>query len=464
MGFLGFCGFAFCGAGLGALGALLRGARASFAWDYGRNLVWGGALQGVTELEERERCKDDWWNEVVDELRRGELSEENWRYLHGKPVEGCRLTAAERESRRRVIAGPGDPRLGEEKFRWAAAIVANNDPSAEVLQTQARGAAGEKVQGARGASLRAQECDKAARIRWLQYHDRDTENLSGMLPLAVGMRVVLADHLDRAEDKLLLRGSAGRIHSWVWKENDLRPTCVYVKFDGAAWPRRGAGARPLPGLPRPQGLEAGRQAQEAGPQDCADAAAAGPGLRDHGPQQPGQDAACGASGLQRRQADRRDLWDRGCEQGPLQGGRLDLEAPDNRAGEGGKSLGGGGCPWQAVRALALHARRAGGPSAPAAAAARRGGGLGRVQGDEGAVRNLREMRGEEDARLFLGPSAGAGQSQPVGHLPRLRPKQGRAEDAEAQAAVWPGALGLPRLQVPEAGGRLPARAAPARRV
>ncbi|CAJ1460811.1 unnamed protein product, partial [Effrenium voratum] len=242
--------------------------------DYGRNLVWGGALQGVTELEERERCKDDWWNEVVDELRRGELSEENWRYLHGKPVAGCRLTAAERESRRRVIAGPGDPRLGEEKFRWAAAIVANNDakyqinkdraedysraaesplrwsvaldaPSAEVLQTQARGAAGEKVQGARGASLRAQECDKAARVRWLQYHDRDTENLSGMLPLAVGMRVVLADHLDRAEDKLLLRGSAGRVHSWVWKENDLRPTCVYVKFDGATWQLDGA---PEPGL------------------------------------------------------------------------------------------------------------------------------------------------------------------------------------------------------------------------
>ena len=242
--------------------------------DYGRNLVWGGALQGVTELEERERCKDDWWNEVVDELRRGELSEENWRYLHGKPVEGCRLTAAERESRRRVIAGPGDPRLGEEKFRWAAAIVANNDakyqinkdraedysraaesplrwsvaldaPSAEVLQTQARGGAGEKGQGARGASLRAQECDKAARIRWLQYHDRDTENLSGMLPLAVGMRVVLADHLDRAEDKLLLRGSAGRVHSWVWKENDLRPTCVYVKFDGATWQLDRA---PEPGL------------------------------------------------------------------------------------------------------------------------------------------------------------------------------------------------------------------------
>ena len=222
--------------------------------DYGRNLLWGGALQGVTELEERERCKDDWWNEVVDE------PEKNWRYLHGKPVEGRRLTAAERESRRRVIAGPGDPRLGDEKFRWAAAIVANNDAKYQINKDRAEdygravrrgfadagaGGAGEKVQGARGASLRAQECDKAARVRWLQYHDRDTENLSGMLPLAVGMRVVLADHLDRAEDKLLLRGSAGRIHSWVWKENDLRPTCVYVKFDGATWQLDGA---PGPGL------------------------------------------------------------------------------------------------------------------------------------------------------------------------------------------------------------------------
>ncbi|CAJ1329081.1 unnamed protein product, partial [Effrenium voratum] len=171
----------------------------------------------------------------------------------------CRLTVAERKSRRRVIAGPGDPRLQNEKFRWAAAIVANNDakyqinkdraenysraaesplrwsvaldaPSAEVLQTQARGEREKKFR----------ECDKAARVRWLQYHDRDTENLSGMLPLAVGTRVVLADHLDRAEDKLLLRGSAGRIHSWVWKENDLRPTCVYVKFDGATWQLDGA--------------------------------------------------------------------------------------------------------------------------------------------------------------------------------------------------------------------------------
>ena len=160
--------------------------------DYGRNLVWGGALQGVTELEERERCKDEWWNEVVDELRRGQLSEANWRYLHGKPVEGCRLTAAERESRRRVIAGPGGP----QKFRWAAAIVANNDAKYQINKDRAEdySRAAESplrwsvaLDAPSAEVLQTQECDKAARIR-LQYHDRDTENLSGMLPLAVGMR------------------------------------------------------------------------------------------------------------------------------------------------------------------------------------------------------------------------------------------------------------------------------------
>eukprot|EP00971_Amphidinium_carterae_P129433 2563678-Amphidinium_carterae.1 len=37
--------------------------------DYGRELMW--RVQGVTELTDRERCRDEWWNEVVDELRLG---------------------------------------------------------------------------------------------------------------------------------------------------------------------------------------------------------------------------------------------------------------------------------------------------------------------------------------------------------------------------------------------------------
>ena len=75
--------------------------------------------------------------------------------------------------------------------------------------------------------------------RWLQYHDRDTGDLCGMLPLAIGMPVALTHHLDRSPDKMLLKGTVGRVHSWVWSDNDRLahrvPTCVYVKFEGATW-------------------------------------------------------------------------------------------------------------------------------------------------------------------------------------------------------------------------------------
>ena len=56
-----------------------------------------------------------------------------------------------------------------------------------------------------------------------------------MLPLAIGMKVALTQHLDRSQDKLLLKGTVGRVHSWVWPENDPRPSTVYVKFEGAKW-------------------------------------------------------------------------------------------------------------------------------------------------------------------------------------------------------------------------------------
>ena len=60
-----------------------------------------------------------------------------------------------------------------------------------------------------------------------------------MLPLAIGMPVALTHHVDRSPDKLLLKGTIGRVHSWVWPENDRKayrmPSCVYVKFPGATW-------------------------------------------------------------------------------------------------------------------------------------------------------------------------------------------------------------------------------------
>lgn len=61
----------------------------------------------------------------------------------------------------------------------------------------------------------------------------------GMLPLAIGMPVVLTEHIDRAEDKLLLRGKPGVVHSWLWPDGQTRPSIVYVKFEGAEWQLEG---------------------------------------------------------------------------------------------------------------------------------------------------------------------------------------------------------------------------------
>ncbi|CAJ1461451.1 unnamed protein product, partial [Effrenium voratum] len=322
-------------------------------------------------------------NEVVDELRRGELSEQNWRYLHGKPVEGCRLTAAERESRRRVVDGPGDPRLSEEKFRWAAAVVANNDAKYQINKDRA-----EDYSRAAGLPLRwsvaldapsAEECDKAARIRWLQYHDRDTENLSGMLPLAVRMRVVLADHLDRSEDKLLLQGSAGRVHSWVWEENDLRPTCVYVKFDGV-WKLDAKRKKPVLKIARTQLPLAPAYATTA-----------------HGSQGKTLPAALVDFNVDKRTdvtfgGFERWLYTRGALEGPA----LLL-----------KQLRGEEVDWDAFREA----------KAPFAAC---------EKCKEAKTLDYFSDRQWERVRS----------NQPLGHLPCLRPRQGRPEDAEAEAAVW----------------------------
>ena len=106
--------------------------------DHAKEIFWGGEVKGITELEVRERCKDSWWNEVVDQTRAGRLSEDNWRYLHGFPVEGCTLSEEERLSRQRVITSSQDPRLQEPKFKEAMAVVANNDARYQINKDRAK--------------------------------------------------------------------------------------------------------------------------------------------------------------------------------------------------------------------------------------------------------------------------------------------------------------------------------------
>ena len=53
------------------------------------------------------------------------------------------------------------------------------------------------------------------------------------------MPVALTQHMDRSPDKMLLKGTVCRVHSWDWPDNDRLahrlPRCVYVKFEGATW-------------------------------------------------------------------------------------------------------------------------------------------------------------------------------------------------------------------------------------
>ena len=79
-----------------------------------------------------------------------------------------------------------------------------------------------------------------------------------MLPLAVGLPVMLVDHLDRNPEKQLLRGKEGHVHSWIEHSDETTtsgdgekrilshvPLCVFVDFHTIAWTLPGA---PGPGI------------------------------------------------------------------------------------------------------------------------------------------------------------------------------------------------------------------------
>ena len=128
-----------------------------------------------------------------------------------------------------------DERLQAEEFDQAFAIVANNDARYQINKDRSlhftceagvrlRWSVAQDIADAQ--ALQAEDCDKDTKIRWLQYHDRDTGDRCGMLPLALGMHVALTDHIDRS-DKLLLRGRVGQVHSFQWPETAMQPEVVF---------------------------------------------------------------------------------------------------------------------------------------------------------------------------------------------------------------------------------------------
>ena len=270
--------------------------------SHGQSLLWSGpdtGVQGVTELEVCERTDDVWLQSVQEEFRYGKLTMDTHAFLHGKPtllpgsilngkatcnsdwckkracemveleqnappkgqvrdehaditMQGeCKKCQKERKERTLVASGLSDKRFMEQKFLSAPAVVPNNDMKYEINKKRALGYASKKKTGVMYCPAKDKPSHEALRIRpdlpaqkiaWLNRHDRESGDLYGMLPLIKGMPVSMTEHIDRSEDKRLLRGRVGWVHSWVLAddepsvfENGKRilqklPKVVYVEF------------------------------------------------------------------------------------------------------------------------------------------------------------------------------------------------------------------------------------------
>ena len=248
---------------------------------HGQSIFWHngeGCVQGMTELTECVRTEDEWLYSVQDEMRHGNLSEDNWKFLHGMQdttVPGswlkevctcgnsdclqtwrlhkreCARCQAERKSKHLVMNCSSEKRHLAEKFLRAPAIFPNNDIKYEVNKRRAQIFAAETNQAITwsiakdraGNNVVAEKQNLLAEKRvWLTRHDRDCGCLYGTLPLAAGMPVALMDHYDRNPKINLLRGRIGYVDSWVLDdaedsvfENGRRllrypPKVVFVRY------------------------------------------------------------------------------------------------------------------------------------------------------------------------------------------------------------------------------------------
>lgn len=240
-----------------------------YAWgqptaQHGLHLLWHHT-NALIELTYQIRCEDEWWNEVLEEMREGTMTQNTHRFLHGEMTtvtgsyltshkapqcsnEACHVlcaraqpaTAAEtvavenhcrccrehRALRKRVARNADDlrPYLQQEKFRHAVSIVAYNDIKFDTCKRRAAEFArdtGRRVLWAPADDVAMCLLDdpklQEKKLTWLSRHDKDCGGLYGMLPLVKGMPVALTSHIDRSK-KALLRGTQGRLVGWKLHE------------------------------------------------------------------------------------------------------------------------------------------------------------------------------------------------------------------------------------------------------
>ena len=136
----------------------------------------------------------------------------------------CCVCRAERGRRCVVAASSEDARFQQPDFKYAPLVVPSNDIRPAVNKQRAQLFAedtGQEIAWAQAkdkptnAALEANPALATKKLSWLNRHDRECGNLTGMLPLVKDLPVALTDHVDRSPDKHLLRGKPGKIHSWI---------------------------------------------------------------------------------------------------------------------------------------------------------------------------------------------------------------------------------------------------------
>ena len=176
----------------------------------------------------RDRTEDEWLYSVQEEMRHGNLSEDNWKFLHGmqsttvpgswlkdrctcgtdeclqtwrrKKME-CVRCQEERKSKHLVMNSNNERRHLSTKFLRAPAIFPNNDIKYEVNKRRAQIFAAETNQAITWSIAKDKPSNsviaekqnlQAEKSVWLTRHDRDCGCLYGTLPLVTGMPVALS--------------------------------------------------------------------------------------------------------------------------------------------------------------------------------------------------------------------------------------------------------------------------------
>ena len=261
----------------------------------GQELIWGvggHGIHGVTELVQCERTRDEWLQELQDQLRHGRLSDENHALLHGRMTQTpgstckgkvmcqqpecqrllcrhkeisarevskqeCSMCKAERQSKALVLQGESDTK----GVLHSDAILPTNAVKYHVNKLRAQEWAKQHQKQIRyaicddrisSAALREKPDLCQEKREWLQKHDQECGGLYGILPICMGLPVRATDHIDR--ERGILRGCRGVVVGWsaetlgeshkqgeavIW--NTL-PAAIYVRFATAtAWSVDGLG-------------------------------------------------------------------------------------------------------------------------------------------------------------------------------------------------------------------------------